>query len=48
MICRIEVDEQVDIALVIESICKDRPEDCQRLYLVFTAEVDDALQIKFD
>ena len=43
MVSCIEVYKQVHIALVIESISKDRAKDSQGLDLVLPAKVDDPL-----
>lgn len=43
MVGRVEVHKQVHIALVVESISKDRAKDSQSLDLVLPAKVDDSL-----
>lgn len=48
MVCRIEIDKQINIALVIESISKYRAKNSQRLDLVLVAKVDYSLQIQFN
>lgn len=48
MVGGIEIDKQIHIALVVESIGKDRPKDCQGLDPILTAQVKNALQIQFN
>ena len=48
MIGSIEVDKQIHIASVVESIGENRPEDGQSLDLMLAAKINDSLQIQFD
>lgn len=45
MVDWLEINKQVHIAIVIESIRQNRPKDRKRLYLVFVTKVEDSLQI---
>lgn len=48
MVGGIEIDKQVYVALVIESIGEDRAKDGQSLDPVLAAKVDYTLQIQFN
>ena len=48
MVCRIEIDKQINITLVVEPIGEDRAKDRQGLDLVLETKVDDSLHVQFN